>query len=340
MENEKIFVVVPVYKVEPYLRRCIDSILNQTLADFRLILVDDGSPDNCPAICDEYAAKDSRIHVIHQENGGISAARNSGIDYAFAHGDPETDWINFIDSDDFVHPLYLEYLYKAVKESGAEISSCGNVVSSKAAFDSAPIASFKYESLAPEVYWVRKFTDATVAWGKLYRVCLFEKIRYPIGKLYEDNFTTYKLLFQHNYIAVVWTPLYCWYTNLDSITRSPWSPQKLVVTDALEEQLLFFKKYGIALAPQSTTRELFWHSIKHVMYVKHLSPKYDYLLRDVRTRRRRAFRLYAGNVGFRKAVSYWYEVQIKSPLKHVLRKESVFSFLKRKIKKKLCIRTK
>lgn len=230
--------VVPIYKVEAYLECCIDSIPNQTYLNFGLVLVDDGSLDNCPAICDRYAAVYENITAIHQENGGVSAARNAGIDYAFQNGNSEQDWINFIDSDDFGHPLYLEYLYKAVKESGAEICRCGNVVSSKAAFDSAPIASFKYESLAPEVYWVRKFTDATVAWGKLYRVCLFEKIRYPLGKLYEDNFTTYKLLFQHNYIAVVWTTLYCWYTSPESITRSIWSPRNMVILDTLENNWL------------------------------------------------------------------------------------------------------
>ena len=82
-----ISVIVPVYKVEPYLRRCVDSILGQTYCDFELILVDDGSPDSCPSVCDDYAAQDSRVHVIHQENGGLSAARNAGIDWAFANSD-------------------------------------------------------------------------------------------------------------------------------------------------------------------------------------------------------------------------------------------------------------
>ena len=103
-----ISVIVPVYKVEKYIHRCVDSILSQTFTDFELILVDDGSPDNCGKICDEYAEKDIRIHVIHQENGGLSAARNAGIDWVFANSDSE--WITFIDSDDWVHPEYLERL--------------------------------------------------------------------------------------------------------------------------------------------------------------------------------------------------------------------------------------
>ena len=100
----KVSAIVPVYNVEKYIYRCVDSILNQTFSDFELILVDDGSPDNCPQICDEYAKKDSRIKVIHKENGGLSSARNAGLDIASG------EWISFIDSDDWIHKDYLLYL--------------------------------------------------------------------------------------------------------------------------------------------------------------------------------------------------------------------------------------
>ena len=117
-----ISVIVPVYKVEPYLHRCVDSILSQTYTDFELILVDDGSPDNCGAICDKYAKLDSRIHVLHKKNGGLSSARNAGIDWVFANSDSQ--WFSFIDSDDWVHPQYLELLYQAVKAYEVRISQC------------------------------------------------------------------------------------------------------------------------------------------------------------------------------------------------------------------------
>ena len=117
-----ISVIVPVYKVEKYIHRCVDSILNQTFSDFELILVDDGSPDNCGAICDEYAAKDSRVVVIHQENGGLSAARNAGIDWAFANSDSQ--WLSFIDSDDWVHPEYLQKLLDTAVNNSAEVAFC------------------------------------------------------------------------------------------------------------------------------------------------------------------------------------------------------------------------
>lgn len=106
---KSISIIVPVYNVEPYLRRCVDSILAQTLTDFELILVDDGSPDGCPAICDEYAEKDSRVHVIHKENGGVSSARNTGMAVA------EGKYFLFCDSDDYVSPQWCETLYVAAE---------------------------------------------------------------------------------------------------------------------------------------------------------------------------------------------------------------------------------
>lgn len=117
-----ISVIVPVYKVEPWLWRCVDSILAQTYTDFELILVDDGSPDNCGAICDEYAAKDSRVHVIHQKNGGLSAARNAGIDWVFAHSDSR--WLTFVDSDDWLYPETLQFLLRDAAEKDIAKQAC------------------------------------------------------------------------------------------------------------------------------------------------------------------------------------------------------------------------
>ncbi|MCD7750997.1 MAG: glycosyltransferase [Lachnospiraceae bacterium] len=116
-------VIVSVYKVEPYLRRCVDSILRQTLQDFKILLIDDGSPDKCPEICDEYAASDERITVIHQKNQGIAEARNVGIDYFLK--DEAIEHIAFVDSDDWLHPQYLESLHEAMKgDTEIDIAQC------------------------------------------------------------------------------------------------------------------------------------------------------------------------------------------------------------------------
>ena len=117
-KSPEISIIVPVYKVEKYLNECIDSILAQTFTDFELILVDDGSPDNCPALCDAAAKKDSRVRVIHQQNKGLSGARNAGIDVA------RGNWLSFIDSDDTVEKTFCEKLYRAATESGAELAAC------------------------------------------------------------------------------------------------------------------------------------------------------------------------------------------------------------------------
>ena len=119
----EISVIVPVYKVEQFIHRCVDSILLQSFYDFELILVDDGSPDQCGAICDAYAAADNRIHVIHQKNGGLSAARNTGIDYVMANS--KSHWLTFVDSDDWLHPQTLEVLLKAAEENNSRVSVCG-----------------------------------------------------------------------------------------------------------------------------------------------------------------------------------------------------------------------
>ena len=116
----EISIIVPVYQVEKYLNECIDSILAQTFTDFELILVDDGSPDNCPALCDAAAKRDSRVRVIHKQNGGVSTARNAGLDAA------QGNWIAFVDSDDTVEPEYLEKMHKAVLETGADFAICSS----------------------------------------------------------------------------------------------------------------------------------------------------------------------------------------------------------------------
>ncbi|MBR2317955.1 MAG: glycosyltransferase family 2 protein, partial [Spirochaetales bacterium] len=190
----KISVIVPVYNVESYLKRCVDSILGQTYSDFELILVDDGSPDNCPQICNEYAEKDSRIRVIHQLNGGLSAARNAGIDWVFQNSDSE--WFSFIDSDDYVHPRYLEVLLNAAESTGCDVS-----IGSYIEFSGDSVKSENEiavpKKYKPEDFYVQYSVETTIACGKLYRRRYFETIRYPVGKIHEDEFTTYKILFQN-----------------------------------------------------------------------------------------------------------------------------------------------
>ena len=205
----RIAVIVPVYKVEAYLHRCVDSILAQTFTDFELILVDDGSPDNCGAICDEYAEKDSRVHVIHKENGGLSSARNAGIDWAIEHSDSE--WLTFIDSDDWIHPRYCDYLLKAAVEGSTSISTCRYIKVT----ESVPMADAEFSFTTDDWldYYLQDTVNGIVAVCKLYSKEIFREFRYPIGRLHEDEFLTYKLLLKAGTIASTRLALYYYFYN-------------------------------------------------------------------------------------------------------------------------------
>lgn len=246
-----ISVIIPIYKAEFYLHRCVDSILRQTFTDFELILVDDGSPDGCPAICDEYARKDSRIHVIHQENMGVSAARNCGIDWVFANS--VSQWITFVDSDDWVHPEMLERLLNAALEYGLSINVCRY---QKTEGEEPEVNT---EKLAPglwstEDFFVEYHVNAIVPHGKLYRKDCFKEIRYPIGKIHEDEFITYRILFKYDQITFIDTPLYYYFNNPNGITGSAWTMERMASYDALEEQISFFAVNGFKLAHRASIR--------------------------------------------------------------------------------------
>ena len=234
----EVSIIVPVYKVAEYLNRCVDSILMQTHSDFELILVDDGSPDNCGAICDQYAEKDSRIHVIHQKNGGLSVARNAGIDWVFANSDSQ--WLTFIDSDDWIHPQMLESLLDGVNSYSTDVAVCG-YMETGTAVESTRIFGVHYELWNPEEFYLKHNTNAVIACGKLYRRKCFSDIRYPPGKIHEDEFTTYKILFAQKTVAVTALPLYFYFRNEEGITKSAWTPKRLDAVAALKEQASFFK---------------------------------------------------------------------------------------------------
>lgn len=240
MLKNSISVIVPIYNTSAYIGRCIDSILKQTFDNFDIILVDDGSTDNSGKICDEYKLKDNRITVIHQNNQGLSAARNAGIDYVFANSDSE--WLTFIDSDDWIHPQYLELLYGSALESGANISVCSyRYVDSY--FISNTKYSLNYSLNRPEYLYLKETANATVAWGKLYKRSLFENIRYPLNRFHEDEFITYKILFCSDELCFINKQLYYYFNNINGITKSEYNPKKaLDATDAFIEQIEFFQK--------------------------------------------------------------------------------------------------
>ncbi len=255
----KISIIVPVYKVEPYLRRCVDSVLGQTYPDFELVLVDDGSPDNCGRICEEYAQKDSRVHVIHRENGGLSAARNTGIDYVLHCG--QSQWITFLDSDDWIDAHLLEYLLEGVRQYGCCISVCGHMETNGEvpAAQESPV----FSQWSAEDFYLQEKVNATIAVAKLYHRDCFREMRYPVGKLHEDEYVTYRLLFVQEQIVFCDLPLYYYFQNTAGITKSRWNPRRLDLVEALQGQIAWFEEHGFHRACEQAVMGYTFNLCKH-----------------------------------------------------------------------------
>lgn len=301
-----ISVIVPVYKVEQYLARCIDSILTQTFTDFELILVDDGSPDNCGKICDEYAKKDSRIFVIHQKNGGLSSARNAGIDWVFANSNSQ--WLTFIDSDDWIHPQYLELLLSGVTSTDTDICVCEYTETSGIS-DIENLNKVNVQKLSPEDFFINYHITATIACCKLYKKSCFENIRFPFGKIHEDEYTTYKVLFQNDSVSYIKEPLYFYYINPDSITKSEWTPKRLDAICALEEQIAYFRKQGHGGALIKAERNLLWHIIEQIE-ITEKSDEYSYLSPGLKKKLRAYLRKFRSDANL--SIENGYDFYIKA----------------------------
>jgi glycosyltransferase involved in cell wall biosynthesis len=213
MNNPLITIIVPVYNVEKYLRKCIDSIIGQSYTNLEIILVDDGSPDGSPAICDEYSTQDERIRTVHRANGGQSAARNSGLSIM------KGEYVTFVDSDDYVSPDYIEFLYKLLVENNADISQCGHYI-----VFSEPRQVNKYsdhglvlfdKKQAIESLCYNGIYDVT-AWNKLYKADLYHEIRFPEGRIYEDTAVSHLVAERAKKIAIQMIPKYFYIQRYNS----------------------------------------------------------------------------------------------------------------------------
>ena len=240
-----ISIVVPVYKVEPYLRECIDSILSQTYNNFDLILVDDGSTDACGVICDKYSSKDRRIFVIHQQNGGLSAARNAGIGLAFDYS--VSKWITFVDSDDYIFSDYLEYLLGISQHYQADVVACSykgfsqssNITTLEADNKDEDIQVFSSTESCMDVYSDFSICGIT-ACGKLFRKVLFEDVRFPVGKIHEDDATVPILLYKARIVVASHLTLYCYRFRADSIMNKKFSKRRFDGIEAMNGCIAFF----------------------------------------------------------------------------------------------------
>lgn len=253
-----ISVIVPVYQVEKYLHRCVESILNQTFEDYEVILVDDGSKDSSGKICDQYAALDTRIKVIHQENQGLSGARNAGI--AVAKG----EWIIFVDSDDYIAETMLNDLYEAVTVNNVLMAICdfqciddnGNVTGESSG---SPIQNdcIDAKSLLERIYekggWFY-----VVAWNKIYHKSLLNEKFYPLHKLHEDEFVIAEVIWKAQMISCIGRKEYFYVTKREgSITHVKNNLLFLDSIEALVRRFHFYKKVGLDSLAVQTRRIVF-----------------------------------------------------------------------------------
>ncbi len=232
-------VIVPVYQAENYLERCIQSIQNQTYRNLEILLIDDGSTDASGKICDNYEKEDIRIQVFHKKNGGLSEARNYGIERA------KGEYLAFVDSDDYVAEDFIETLLESAIRNQSELVMCQFV---QVHGEKLP-AGQKGEERVVSVMeaWTHLCSNSkqhilyTVAWNKLYQRNLFDTVRYPVGKIHEDEGTTYRILDQVKELVVIEKKMYGYYMSPNSITRSPYQQRRQDILDFQIEKIHFLK---------------------------------------------------------------------------------------------------
>lgn len=236
--QSKVSIIIPVYKVEDYLEKCIDSIIGQSYKNIEIILVDDGSPDNCGKICDEYASKDRRIKVIHKTNGGLSDARNYGMDVATG------EYICFVDSDDFISQYYVQRLLTVGLLNGSDIVVCNfefiDEKGNKWIRKEKETKVYTSEEAIRDLLTVQN-TEVMV-WNKLYKRSLFTKnnIKFPVGKIHEDNFTTYRLYDKANNVSLINDKLY-YYLQRNNSIMSTFNKKRFDILVAIDEINEYFR---------------------------------------------------------------------------------------------------
>lgn len=246
IQEELISIIIPIYNVEKYLSKCIDSIINQTYQKIEIILVDDGSPDSCPNICDAYALKDSRIKVIHKKNGGLSDARNEGIKIASGK------YIGFVDSDDFINHNLYEVLYNNLISNDSDISIC----KFKKVIENEEINNINCDVINQKISVYNNLeainnlynndlnVETVVAWNKLYKKELWNNINYPFGKLHEDEFVIHKLLYFSNKVVYSDMELY-YYLQRESGITGTFNIRRLDALEALKDRIDFLKNKNL-----------------------------------------------------------------------------------------------
>ncbi len=260
-KDKLVSVIIPIYKVEAYLDRCIKSVVGQSYKNLEIILIDDGSTDNCGSMCDHFAETDSRIKVIHRENGGLSAARNSGLKIATG------DYLFFFDSDDVIPSYAIEALLDACIKKSADVSVgdfkmfTSDIPDEDHLYNDSVKAQITTYSGSDMIRLMHTFPGErfVVMWGKLFKSSLFDGIEFPEGRINEDLATIYKVYDKTNVTAVIDVPVY-WYfrANNNSITFELGSNFYQAVYTDLDEELEYLKNNNPDCIPYAERTYMYW----------------------------------------------------------------------------------
>lgn len=296
-----ISIIVPVYNVIDYVEKCLDSICRQSYTKLEIVVVDDGSTDGSAEICDAYAAKDNRIKVIHRENRGLSAARNDGLDVVTG------ELIGFVDSDDWIDPDMYEFLYQLLKGGGADISICSHYIEkpTKTKVKYASDAVLRLSSRDAIRLLVEDNIIRNFAWDKLYKRHLFDGLRFPQDRYFEDIAIMYKIFYKAQDIVMKGHPKYHYMVRTDSITGSKYNPGKEYhMFLAVYEQCTFIKEKQLwDKAPVFIIRGGV-HLIDHIMLVTS-SPFVNEMIGDVLNKMHQHDDISFHQIGMATAIKRW-----------------------------------
>ncbi len=279
--EQLISVIIPVYKVESFLHRCVDSVIKQTYRNIEIILVNDGSPDNCPKICDEYAKLDDRIKVVHKQNGGLSSARNAGIEVA------KGEYITFVDSDDFVSENFIESLYSAIVSSAADIS-VGDAVfvySDKTPEERNEEIVFKsYSPFEAVRAMLLQEPFSNSACAKLFSKKFFANRRFTNGILYEDFDIIFPIVFESEKVVFNSAAEYYYYQNPQSIMHEKIDERHLILLDLSDKLVLDVKRICPQYLAEANSRLVFSQFfIMDRIALSGESKKYKVLIKNIRS---------------------------------------------------------
>ena len=269
MGEPLISVIVPVYKVEKYLDRCVESVLSQDCRNIELLLVDDGSPDRCGEMCENWAKKDDRIRVFHKQNGGLSSARNCGLDHACG------EYVSFIDSDDWVSNDYLSYLLRLCRDD-CSVTACNHLIirggKQKANYETEKDVIVLDARSAYEEVLFHGCVDVS-GWGKLYKREVFEKLRYPEGRLFEDTYLFGEILNQTQILVYGSRPCYYYEMHEESIVNKGFSEKNLQYIEAAER----LARFAVEADPElrvGAVRRVNHARLSVLRYMEHCDKKY------------------------------------------------------------------